>query len=90
MLYEVITVSSISLNSRNTRLINDLDIKIENNLTHQTYLPWVLDVENPSFSATNGINHTDNVEQVYITNPGEGNYTIEVSHTASLTRNNFV
>jgi len=77
-------VSSVSLNSRVSRLINDLDISIENDLTHQTYLPWVLDVENPSLPPIKGINHVDNVEQVYIASPGEGNFTIKISHSSSL------
>ena len=77
--------STPSLNPRTVRLVNDLDVKIENSLSLQSYLPWVLDVENPSMAAASGTNHTDNVEQVYIANPGENNFNIKISHSGSLT-----
>jgi hypothetical protein len=77
--------SSPSLNSRTSKLINDLDVKVENSVSLQSFLPWVLDVENPASPATNGINHIDNVEQVYIANPGENNFNIKISHSGSLT-----
>jgi len=74
-----------SLNPRSSKLINDLDIKVENSISHQTFLPWVLDVENPANAALNGINHTDNIEQVYLANPGENSFNIMISHSGSLT-----
>jgi len=74
-----------SLNPRSTKLVNDLDIMIENSINHHTYLPWVLDIENPSAAAALGVNHTDNVEQVLISNPGETNFDIKISHSGSLT-----
>ena len=74
-----------SLNPRSSKLINDLDIKVENSISHQTFLPWVLDVENPANAALNGINHTDNIEQVYLANPGESSFNIMISHSGSLT-----
>ncbi|MBE0680165.1 MAG: S8 family serine peptidase, partial [Bacteroidales bacterium] len=77
--------SSPSLNPRTVKLVNDLDVKVENSLSLQSYLPWVLDVENPSMAAARGTNHTDNVEQVYIVNPGENNFNIKISHSGSLT-----
>ncbi|MGQ8335576.1 S8 family serine peptidase [Sunxiuqinia sp. A32] len=73
-----------SLNSRDTKLVNDLDVSVQNNNSLQTFLPWVLNVVNPAQSATHGVNHIDNVEQVYIANPGDNNFNIKISHSGSL------
>ena len=76
-------VSSDLLNNRTPMLVNDLDLKLTENST--TYYPWKLDPDNPSNAATNSTeNDVDNVEQVYISNPVEGTYTIEVSHDGTL------
>lgn len=67
------------LNNRSRRLLNDLDLRIKGENT--TYMPWVLDVENPSLPATRGDNMVDNIEQVLVDHPVPGKtYTIEVSH----------
>lgn len=77
-------VSSNLLNNRTPMLVNDLDLKLTENST--TYYPWKLDPDNPSNAATNSTeNNVDNVEQVYIPNPVEGTYTIEISHDGTLT-----
>ncbi|MCC8425093.1 S8 family serine peptidase [Mucilaginibacter sp. UR6-11] len=71
------------INNRTPKLINDLDIRVSDGTTN--YMPWVLDVLNPSAPATRGDNIRDNIEQVYIANgiPGK-TYTITVSHKAVL------
>lgn len=73
-----------TVNNRTPKLVNDLDIRISDSTT--TYLPWVLDPNNPSAAATTGDNILDNVEQVYIPGavPGKA-YTITVSHKGTLT-----
>lgn len=61
-------------------LMNDLDLVVTApNGTR--YYPWVLDPGSPSASATTGIDRTNNVEQVYITTPLEGNWNIRVNGT---------
>lgn len=76
-------VSSNPLNNRTAMLVNDLDLKLTENST--IFYPWKLDYNNPSNAATNVTeNDVDNVEQVYISNPVEGTYTIEVSHDGTL------
>jgi hypothetical protein len=71
-----------SLNPPNIMLVNDLDIRITG--PGGTYLPWILDKNNPSNPATNGDNIRDNVEQVLIENPAAGSYTVQVSHKGAL------
>lgn len=76
-------VSSNLLNNRTPMLINDLDLKVTNNLN--THYPWSLEPDNPSNGAINNSkNYVDNVEQVIIDNPEPGEYTIEVSHDGIL------
>lgn len=76
--------STPSLNQRTKKLVNDLDVKIENSSTLQTYLPWLLNVQSPAAPATRGINDVDNVEQVYIVNPGNNNFNIKISHSGAI------
>jgi hypothetical protein len=63
-----------------TVLVNDLDLKVLSGSTE--ILPWVLNPENPSASATRGVDKLNNLEQVTIDNPKAGTYTIEVSGSA--------
>ncbi|MBS1521061.1 MAG: S8 family serine peptidase [Bacteroidetes bacterium] len=72
-----------TINDRNPKLVNDLDIRISDGTT--TYMPWLLDPNNPSAAATTGDNIRDNVEQVYVAGaiPGRA-YTIKVSHKGTL------
>ena len=67
------------------RLINDLDLVVRapDGTVHE---PWVLDPENPMNAATVGNNDRDNVEQVIIPTPQDGNYTVCISHKGSLKR----
>lgn len=65
------------LNSRSKKLVNDLDLVLIDPKGNE-HLSWVLDVENPSVNATKGTNTIDNIEQVYIKSPMEGEYTLKV------------
>jgi len=80
-----LAVNTTVLNNRTSRLINDLDLRVNRNGT--SYKPWILDPANPANAATTGDNKLDNVEQVVIPNavPGE-TYTIQVSHKGSIVR----
>lgn len=62
--------------SASKALINDLDLTLENGGT--TYLPWILNPNNPSENATKGIDRLNNQEQITLTNPAAGSYTIRV------------
>ncbi len=77
------------LNNRAKKLVNDLDIRITkgSGAGLKTYLPWTLDVANPSAAAVPGDNITDNVERIDIdsTIPGQ-TYTITVTHKGTLVK----
>ncbi len=79
----VLPLIASSLNSRSPRLINDLDIKIQD--SKGIFLPFTLDPENPSSLAQTGVNMLDNVEKISIPNtvPGE-TYTLTVNHKGTL------
>lgn len=73
-----------ALNNPILRLVNDLDMRA--NDENNTYLPWILDPQNPSAAASKGDNFRDNVEQIYIEDvvPGKS-YAFTISHKGSLT-----
>jgi len=70
----------------NPALVNNLDIAVNNTTT--TFLPWVLDKDNPSATATTGIDNVSNVEQVTINNPAAGTYVVKVTGTSVATGTN--
>ena len=63
-------------------LVNDLDLVVNDPMSNE-FLPWVLDsTPDPAAlnaPATNGEDHLNNMEQVLINNPTEGDYTLNVS-----------
>jgi len=59
-----------------TPLVNDLDLTVDHE--GNTWLPWILDKNNPSALATKGEDHVSNFERVTIENPAEGTYTIKI------------
>jgi hypothetical protein len=77
------------LNNRNKKLVNDLDIRVTttNGTLTSTFMPWTLDVNNPSLAAVPGDNTTDNAERIDIdsTVPGR-TYTITVTHKGTLAK----
>lgn len=64
-------------------LVNDLDISLSDGTT--TYLPWLLDptpnATNLNTPATTGVDNLNNMEQVSISEPAAGNYTLTVNGT---------
>ena len=65
------------------RLKNDLDLKILKDNT--TYYPWTLNPSDPAGVILNDRkNQLDNIEQVYISDPTPGIYTIEIDHDGML------
>jgi hypothetical protein len=67
----------------NRVLVNDLDLRIVDPQSNE-HLPWTLDRKRPGDAASRGDNITDNVEQVFISAPAEGVYTIRVSHKGAI------
>ncbi len=58
-------------------LKNDLDLKLTQGA--QVYLPWVLDHKNPKALAQRKEDHLNNIEQVTIDNPSQGEYEVVVA-----------
>jgi len=65
-----------------TALINNLDLVLiaPNGVTQ--YFPFVLDKNSPGSNATTGVNTVDNVEQVIVPSPTQGEWTLRVTGTA--------
>lgn len=57
-------------------LTNNIDLKVTGGGV--TYLPWILDPANPNNPAVRGKDNLNNFEQVTISNPQAGSYTITV------------
>lgn len=65
-------------------LVNDLDIRLEEDVSGNITAPYVLDPANPSNAPTTGDNFRDNVEKIVLASPSAGNYTINVTHKGTL------
>tara|TARA_Y100000031_G_scaffold81010_1_gene89344 strand:+ start:1846 stop:5121 length:3276 start_codon:yes stop_codon:yes gene_type:complete len=71
------------LDPLNPMVINDLDLSITSN--GNTFYPWKLSRNSPTAAATNSSrNNVDNVEMVFIENPGAGEYLVTVNHDDTL------
>lgn len=58
-------------------LVNNLDLRLIGP-DAGSYLPWVLDKDNPANPATQGINNVDTIEQVRIADAAAGEWTVQV------------
>jgi hypothetical protein len=79
----VLGTTAENLNNRSPRLVNDLDIQIQS--PQDTFLPYILDPENPANPAKTGNNIRDNVEKIKIQGaiPGQ-TYTLILTHKGTL------
>ncbi len=64
-------------------LINDLDLRVEGPDT-TIFEPWVLDPAAQASAAGTGDNFRDNVEQIWISAPAAGIYTVRIDHKGTL------
>lgn len=65
----------------NPALVNNLDLTLVEPDGITAHFPWVLDPTNPSNSAITGTDSLNNVEQVYVTSPISGTWTVRVAGT---------
>ena len=84
--------STTAHDSRDPRLVNDLNLTLHGpgGALHRPYvMPYVGNWSPALLSAPaiTGVNHTDNVEQVYLAAPTPGVYTLVVNHAGALTNN---
>ena len=71
------------MNSAVPALVNDLDIRLTDSNTDVTF-PWKLELSNVGGLAVKGDNLVDTVENIDITVPVAGSYTLTVSHKGTL------
>ncbi len=87
------TPTSIPIGTHNymdatPKLVNDLDLRIKDNVTGAVYMPWILNPSDPGAAATKGDNIRDNVEKVELSDsliPGRS-YTVTITHKGTLQR----
>ncbi len=63
------------------KLVNNIDLELVSP-SAVTYYPFILDPDNPGNTATTGIDNLNNMEQVIVSLPEEGLWTIRVNGTA--------
>jgi trimeric autotransporter adhesin len=73
-----------SLDPPSPMLVNDLDLRLSRMTDGAIYQPWKLDPVHPSAAATQADNSTDNVEQILISAPSAGLYSLSISHKRTL------
>jgi hypothetical protein len=80
-------LSPLVLNDRRPMLVNDLDVRVVDVDTGETWMPWTLDPLQPQNAAQRGDNVVDNIEQVFVANAGgatERTWEVRVSHKGVL------
>ncbi len=77
-------VSSSPSNVLTPRLVNDLDLRLEDSGSLVS-MPWKLDNTNVAAAAIKGDNNVDNIERIDIATSVAGNYTLTVTHKGTLT-----
>lgn len=73
-----------SLNDPTPVLVNDLDLRLTGPDGTTIFFPWKLNLSDVSASASRGDNIVDTIENIDITNPTAGTYTLYVSHKGIL------
>jgi hypothetical protein len=85
---DIAGTTKTGLDNSNRCLINDLNLRVigPNGQTNLPYvMPFVQNRSNPAGVATNGVNNTDNIEQVYVASPsGSGLCSIIVGRSGTL------
>lgn len=77
------TVSSSPENILTPRLVNDLDLRLEDE-NGTVFTPWKLNTANVAGVAVKGDNQVDNIERIDISTPASGNYILSVTHKGTL------
>ncbi len=77
------SLPTTELNPDDIILVNDVDLRIEGP-DETVYEPYVLDPDNPDQPAETGDNVVDNIEQVFVEEPEEGDYIVQISHKGDL------
>jgi PKD repeat protein len=75
------------LDEATPKLVNDLDVRIIRVSDNQEFFPYVLNPSSPNAAATTGDNTRDNVEQIVISAPTAGTYTIRITSKKTLANN---
>ena len=73
-------------NNTTSILVNDLDIRLNRVSDNEIFHPWVMQ-SNYEQGAITGDNIVDNVEQIFLDTPLEGEYVLTVSHKGTLLDN---
>jgi trimeric autotransporter adhesin len=68
-------------------LMHDLDVRLYKAGNPTPFYPWKLNPASPNSPATKEDNSKDNVEQILLQSPGEGYYSVVVSHKGNLAFN---
>jgi len=79
-----IGTAPVSLDPPNIMLKNDLDLRLIRKSNGTVSSPWTLNPGSPSAAAGTGDNIRDNVEQVFVADPGRTLYTLRITHKGSL------
>nr|MBM3931537.1 hypothetical protein [Sphingomonadales bacterium] len=80
-------VSTYTINNATPVLVNDLDIRLVRNSDGAVFEPYRLVAGQPATAAQTGDNTRDNIEQVRLSTPSAGLYTVQVSHKGALSGN---
>lgn len=77
------TPVAASLDPTNIMLVNDLDLRIEDDASNVQF-PWILNPADPTQAATKGDNIRDNVEKIEFPDPEQRTYSLVVRHKGNL------
>jgi len=85
------TTNDGAINDKTSKIVNDFDLRVIDTQTNEVFMPWKLDLSNPTGAAIKGDNLVDNVEQISIKSPVVGRkYKIVVSNKGTLVNENKV
>lgn len=72
------------LNDSTPVLVNDLDLRLTSPDGNTIFYPWKLQLSDISAAAITGDNIVDTIENIDITNPTAGTYTLNITHKGTL------